>query len=128
MYHKARWLEKTTIECKWREYQWLQWINMKPEVKKNWGWSSRSGTAETNLIRNNEVAGSISGLAQWDKSSIAMNCGVGRSHGSDPRLLWLWCRMAAAAPIQPPAWEPAYALGAALKSKEKKKKNWGKKS
>ena len=28
-------------------------------------WSSRRGTAETNLTRNHEVAGSIPGLAQW---------------------------------------------------------------
>ena len=29
---------------------------------------------------------------------------------------WLWCRLAAAAPIRPLAWEPPYAKGAALKS------------
>ena len=28
-------------------------------------------------------------------------------------LLWLWSRRAAAAPIQPLAWEPPYAAGAA---------------
>ena len=31
-----------------------------------------------------------------------MSCGVGHRCGSDPELLWLWCRMAAAALIQPP--------------------------
>ena len=31
------------------------------------GWSSHCGTAETNLTRNQEVAGSIPGLAQWVK-------------------------------------------------------------
>ena len=36
-------------------------------------------------------------------------------------LLWLWCRLAATAPIRPLAWEPPYAAGAALKTKEKKK-------
>ena len=30
-------------------------------------------------------------------------------------LLWLWCRPATAAPIGPLAWEPPYALDAALK-------------
>ena len=37
-----------------------------------------------NLTRNHEVTGSIPGLAQ----------GV-----QDPALLWLWCRLAAVAPI-----------------------------
>ena len=33
--------------------------------KKTCYWSSHRGTAETNLTRNHEVAGSISGLTQW---------------------------------------------------------------
>ena len=37
-----------------------------------------------------------------------MSCGVGRRHGSDPALLWLWYRLAAAAPIRPLAWELPY--------------------
>ena len=44
-----------------------------------------------------------------------MNCGVDRRHGSDPALLWLWCRPVATAPIQPRAWEPPCVTGAALK-------------
>jgi len=36
-------------------------------------------------------------------------------------LLWLWPRQAAAAPIQPLAWELPYATGVALKSKQRKK-------
>ena len=36
-------------------------------------------------------------------------------------LLWLWCRPAAIAPIQPLAWEPPYAAGEALKSKQTNK-------
>src|SRR5512137_1545768 len=42
-----------------------------------------------------------------------VSCGVGRRHGSDPALLWLWRRPVATAPIQPLAWEPPYATGAA---------------
>ena len=38
----------------------------------------------------------------------------------DPEWLWLWRRSAAVAPIQPLAWEPPYAAGAALKRGEKK--------
>ena len=40
---------------------------------------------------------------------------------SDPALLWLWHRPAAAAPIRPLAWEPPCATGAALKTKIKTK-------
>ena len=35
-------------------------------------------------------------------------------------LLWLWCRLAATALMQPLAWEPPYAVGGALKGQKKK--------
>jgi len=44
-----------------------------------------------------------------------MSCGVGHRRGSDPSLLWLWCRLAATAQIQLLAWELPYAMGVALK-------------
>ena len=40
----------------------------------------------------------------------------------DPTLLWLWRRPAATVLIGPLAWEPPYALGAALKKKKVKKR------
>ena len=49
-----------------------------------------------------------------------MSCGVGHRHVSDPKLLWLWCRPEAKAPIRPLAWEPPSAK--ALKRQKKKKK------
>ena len=52
---------------------------------------------------------------------IAMSCGVGHRCSWDPVLLWLWYRPAVVALIQPLAWESPYVVGAALKSKKKKK-------
>ena len=37
--------------------------------------------------------------------SVAVSCGVDYTCGSDPTLLWLWCRLAAVAPGLPLAWE-----------------------
>ena len=53
-----------------------------------------------------------------------MSCGVGRRHGSDLALQWLWCRLVASALIRPLAWKLPYAAGAALKrQKENKQTN-----
>ena len=52
-----------------------------------------------------------------------MTCGVHCRRGSDPALLWLWCRPADAALIQRLAWEPPYTIGTALKEKKNFKLN-----
>ena len=63
---------------------------------------------------------SLSGLRIW----CCRERGVGYKCGLDPQLLG--CRPAAAAPIQPLAWEPLYVVGAALKrqkeGRERKRK------
>ena len=51
-----------------------------------------------------------------------MSCGVGHRCSLDVTVLWLWRRLAVTASIQPLAWEPPYAAGAALKKKKKKKR------
>ena len=48
-----------------------------------------------------------------------MSCGVVCRRGSD--LMLLWHRLGAVTPTQPLAWEFAYAVGAALKRKKKKR-------
>ena len=49
----------------------------------------------------------IPGLAQWVK---------------DLALLWVWRRLAVAAPIRPLPWEPPYAKGLALQRQKTKKR------
>ena len=46
-----------------------------------------------------------------------MSCGIAHRHVSDPELLWLWHRPVATAQMSPLAWEPPYAVGAAIKRK-----------
>ena len=62
----------------------------------------------------------IPGLTQWVKGpSVAMSCGIGCRFGSDPTLLWLWCRLAAAVQNGPLAWELPYAAGGDLEGHKK---------
>ena len=70
---------------------------------------------ETNPTRNHEVLG----FDPWPRSvgygsGVAVSCGVGHRRGLELVLLWLWRRLAAADLIRPLAWEPPYAVGAAL--------------
>ena len=53
----------------------------------------------------------LSGLKIWGCCELWCTC----RRGSD--LMWLWCRPAAVALIQPLAWELPYASSAALKKK-----------
>ena len=48
-----------------------------------------------------------------------MSCDVGCGQGRDLVLPWLWCRLAATAPIRPLAWKLSCASGTALKSPKK---------
>ena len=60
----------------------------------------------TNPTRNHELWFDPWPCSGGRGSGVAMNCGAGCRCGSDPTLLWLWCRPAATALIRPLAWEP----------------------
>ena len=64
--------------------------------------------------------GLVPGLTQWVKvSGVATSYSVCHRCGLDLALLWLWHRLAAAALIQPLAWELSYAASVAQKRKKK---------
>ena len=52
-----------------------------------------------------------------------MSCGTGRRRGSDPMLLRLWRRPAAAALIRPLAWETPHAKSVALKRQKQQQQS-----
>ena len=73
----------------------------------------------TNPIRIHKDASLIPGLAHWVKDLVLPRAVVlGYRCGSDPTLLWLWRRLAAAALIRPLAWELPYVTSAALKKQK----------
>ena len=93
------------------------------DIFREQGRHSHCGSAETNLTSIHEDIGSILSLNQRVKDlGVVVNCGVGRRLGSDPGLLWLWCKPAATALIGPLVWELPYAVGVGPKKDQKKKK------
>jgi len=99
----------------------LRELAFKQGRKHERSWSSHCGLAVTNPTSIHKDKGLIPGLTQGSESSIAVSCGVGCKHSSDPVLLWLWHTLAAAAPIQPLAWELPHAIPGALKTKKKER-------
>ena len=85
-------------------------------------WSSRRGAADTSLTTT--IGFQLASLRGWvkDLALPSISCRIGHRRGSDLALLWLWGRPAAIALIRPLAWEPPYAMGAALKRQKDKKK------
>jgi len=55
-------------------------------------------------------------------SGVAVGFGVGCRPCSDPTLLWLWCRPAAAAPVGPLGWGPPCAVGVTLEKRAKRQR------
>ena len=93
-------------------------ISKKKKKKKR---SSCCGSAIMNPTGIHEDAGVIPSFIQWVGDAV-LSYSVGHRHGLDPPLLWMWCRLAATAPIWPIAWELPYAKGVALKRHDQKKK------
>ena len=74
-------------------------------------WLSRLWTSPVSMRVQVQSPASLTGL----RIQHAVSCGVGHRCGLDLGFLWLWCRPAAAASIQPLAQELSYATGVGLK-------------
>ena len=79
--------------------------------------SSHHGSVVAKLTSIHEHAGLIPGPTQWAKDLMLPELWCRSSCGSDLVLLWLCCRLAAVALIQPLAWR--LHVGVALKKKKK---------
>ena len=69
-----------------------------------------------NMTTISEDAGLIPDLAQRVKDRHCHELQCRLQMGSDPALLWLWWRPAAAALIRLPPWEPPFAAGMTLET------------
>ena len=103
-----------------------QWLNATRQHKLRFKFQPQGVPVMAQWLKN-PTTNHGCGLDPWPPSvgwgsGVALSCVVGYRCGSDPTLLWLWCRPAAAAPIGPLAWEPPYAAGAALKRQKDKNK------
>ena len=94
-------------------------VNMSPKIREleNIPRSSLCGAAETNptSIREDEFMW-VWSLAFLNESAIQCCCELWCRSQTWLRFpfLWLWCRLAAVAPIRPRAWELPCATGIAL--------------
>ena len=107
--HKIMQISKTTILEFWKLTKSIWKIFTHKEVLKGVPTVTQLVKILTSI---HEDSGLIPSLAQWVK---------------DPVLLWLWCRLAAAALFKPLARELQYATGTALTRQKRKKKNKTKK-
>ena len=88
-------------------------------IRPSWGFPLCHSKKQIWLVSMRMRVGS---LALLSGSGLQCCHGVGCRLASDPALLWLWCRLVAAAPVWPLAWELPCAVSATLKRKEKKTK------
>ena len=84
--------------------------------------NSCCGSAVMNPTSVYKEVDSTPGLAQWVKDlALLVSCGVGHRCGSDPMLLWLWCRWVATALISTHSLRTSICPGNSPKKTKKKK-------
>ena len=75
------------------------------------------GSVVTDLTNIHEDAGLPHTVDQG--FGVAMSCGVSCRHSSDLALLWLWCRLAAVAPLSTPNLETCICFRCSPKNQNK---------
>ena len=104
------------------ELPYAMGMALKRQKKKKEERSSHRGSAfnePTSMTTRVWSLALLSGLRTW---CLLWALAAVAKRGSDPTLLRLWHRPGSAALIWPLAWEPPYAMAAALKWQKKKKK------
>ena len=137
-YHKAKLMILQCIRSKVRERSEMRWVQKTgfcfvslfakdkicfPTLHfKNAHLRSCCGSVEMKLVSMRMQVWSLA-LRSGLRIQHCISCRVGSRRSSDPTLLWLWHRSAAAGSIWPLAWALPYAPHAALTSDNNNYKN-----
>ena len=103
-----------------KQYMWFFWTII--HYRNPWGISVLALQIKNPTVSMNIQVWFPASLSVLGQSDIALSCSVGCRYCSDLALLWLWCRLIAAASIWPLARELPYCTEWLKKKKKERKK------